>query len=85
MPDTSSGRWSADVDVVHQLMVELVPAGDVTRLREAAGGGWKLQAAEPPGEPQPSYLFFDLHFSDSANNTFRQKVNCLELGILNTS
>ena len=45
MPDTSGGR-SADVDVVHQLMVELVPAGDVTRLREAAGAGWK-----PPPTP----------------------------------
>ena len=63
-------------------------AGASWRCHETEGGcrWWlELQAAEPPGEPQPSYLFFDLHFSDSANNTFRQKVNCLELGILNTS
>ena len=70
LPDTSSGR-SADVDVFHQLMVELAPAGDVTRLRK--GGCWlrmpaglRLEAGEPPGEArQPRYLFLGTPLSPS--------------------
>ena len=43
LPDGVTSR-SADGGGVHQLMVELAPAGDVTRLEEAAGSGCQLDS-----------------------------------------
>ena len=41
LPDGVASRRSADGAGVRQLMVELAPAGDVTRLEEAAGSSTK--------------------------------------------